>query len=61
MEVFTIKAEERGFLGPQASVTFPIEFSAPVAGTFQEEYTLMFDPNIPEVCSSKKEIVAADR
>jgi hypothetical protein len=48
-EVFTIKADERGFLGPQSSVTFPIDFSAPVAGTFHEEYTLVFDQNHPEV------------
>ena len=59
IEVFTIKAEERGFLAPQASVTFPIEFSAPIAGTFQEEYTLVFDPNIPEVCSPRISAVRA--
>lgn len=61
IEVFTIKAEERGFLAPQASVTFPIEFSAPIAGTFQEEYTLVFDPNIPEVCSARISAIRAHR
>ncbi|CAF2605545.1 unnamed protein product [Rotaria sp. Silwood2] len=49
VEVFTIKAEERGFLASHSSISFTIEFSAPVAGTFHEEYTLVFDQNIPEL------------
>ena len=56
IEVFTIKADERGFLGPNnSSVSFPIEFSAPVAGTFHEEYTLVFDQNHPEVYQLKQQ------
>ncbi len=49
IEVFTIKSDERAFLDPHSSVSFPIEFSAPIAGTFQEEYTIVFDQNHPEV------------
>ena len=49
VEVFTIKTDERGFLQPHSSISFTIEFSAPVAGTFHEEYTLVFDQNVPEV------------
>ena len=47
-----IRSDERGFLGPHSSITFPIEFTAPIAGTFQEEYTLVFDQNHPEVFHS---------
>lgn len=53
-EVFLIKGEERGFLVPHSSVTFAIEFSAPVAGTFQEEYTLVFDSKIPNVSHAEE-------
>ncbi|CAF0828693.1 unnamed protein product [Rotaria sp. Silwood1] len=49
IEVFTIKADERGFLAAHSSISFTIEFSAPVAGTFHEEYTFVFDQNIPEL------------
>ncbi|CAF3926048.1 unnamed protein product [Adineta steineri] len=49
IEVFTIKADENGFLAPHASISFPIEFSAPIAGTFHEEYTLIFDQNQSEL------------
>lgn len=54
MEVFLVKGEEQGFLAPHSSVTFAIEFSAPVAGTFQEEYTIVFDSKIPDVCLKGK-------
>ena len=50
IEVFSVKADEHGFLAPHASISFPIEFTAPVAGTFQEDYTLVFDQTTPEVC-----------
>lgn len=50
MEVFLVKGEEQGFLPPRGSVTFAVEFSAPVAGTFHEDYTLVFDSKIPNVC-----------
>jgi hypothetical protein len=49
VEVFTIKSDEHGFLGPHSSVSFPIEFTAPVAGNFHEEYTIVFDQTHPEV------------
>lgn len=49
LEVFTIKTAENGFLGPHASLSFPIEFTSPIAGTFHEEYTIQFDQTHPEV------------
>ena len=56
IEVFTIKTDEHGFLGPHSSVSFPIEFTAPIAGTFQVDYTLVFDQTHPEVFISRKKI-----
>jgi hypothetical protein len=51
-DVFTIKSDEHGFLSPQSSVTFPIEFCSSVAGTFRDEYILIFDSGIPDVSST---------
>lgn len=44
-----IRGEHNGFLAPHSTISFSIEFSAPVAGSFHEEYTFTFDQNIPEV------------
>ncbi|CAF0802559.1 unnamed protein product [Adineta ricciae] len=49
VEVFTIKAADQGFLASHSSISFPIEFTAPVAGTFHEEYTIAFDQNHSEL------------
>ncbi len=49
IEVFTIKSDENGFIAPHSSISFPIEFSSPIAGTFHEEYTIVFEQNHPEV------------
>ncbi|CAF3515844.1 unnamed protein product [Rotaria socialis] len=49
IDVFTIKADPIGFLAPHSSMTFSIEFSAPMAGGFHEEYTLVFDKNVPQL------------
>jgi len=51
IEVFAIKADERSFIGPNSTVSFPIDFTSPIAGSFQEEYTIVFDENHPEVNS----------
>ncbi|CAF4147780.1 unnamed protein product, partial [Rotaria magnacalcarata] len=49
IDVFTIKADPIGFLAPHSTMTFSIEFSAPMAGGFHEEYTLVFDKNVPQL------------
>ncbi|CAF1061820.1 unnamed protein product, partial [Didymodactylos carnosus] len=43
VQVFHVKIPETGIIAAHASIQIEIEFSSPVAGKFEENYTIVFD------------------